>query len=267
MGGFETRSIAKLSSGGITRGIDQVALENPLLIILQSEEHGRHELGITMRTSGHDKFLTVGFMYSEGIISSMDDIDSLVIGEDMIEVVVNGGSSFDPSVHCRSGTVTSSCGICGRSDISKGIDDNFPELDEHLQIGLEAVNKCLNSVQPMQEVFTITGGAHACASFNSDGSIERIFEDVGRHNAFDKLVGSYLLDGGVPQTGLAAFVSGRASFELVQKSIRAGFPIMIAVGAPSTLAVDLAKEHGLTLGCFAKNESITLFSGVRRIIE
>ena len=113
----------------------------------------------------------------------------------------------------------------------------------------------------------MTGGTHACASFTADGAIDRVFEDVGRHNAFDKLVGSYIESGDLPATGLGAFVSGRASFELVQKSIRAGFPIMIAVGAPSTLAVDLSNEYGLTLGCFAKDESITLFSGVRRVSE
>ena len=147
------------------------------------------------------------------------------------------------------------------------LNERNEELDERIRIRLETVTKCLNSVLERQLVFSKTGGSHACASFTSDGAIERVFEDVGRHNAFDKLVGSYIEDGGGAQSVLGAFVSGRASFELVQKSIRAGFPIMIAVGAPSTLAVDLAKEYGLTLGCFAKNESITLFSGVRRVME
>ncbi|MDP6148155.1 MAG: formate dehydrogenase accessory sulfurtransferase FdhD, partial [Candidatus Thalassarchaeaceae archaeon] len=156
-------------------------------------------------------------------------------------------------------------GICGRSTISNALTDFNEDLDEDMHIRLETVAKCLNSVIGKQEVFSKTGGSHACASFTSDGIIDRIFEDVGRHNAFDKLVGSYLEGGGSLGPGLGAFVSGRASFELVQKSIRAGFPIMIAVGAPSTLAVDLAKEHGLTLGCFAKDQSITIFSGVRRI--
>ena len=163
--------------------------------------------------------------------------------------------------------MTSSCGICCRLELSNVPAEYSEVLDEGLQIKFGAIAKCLNSIVERQEIFSKTGGSHACASFSNDGTIHRVFEDVGRHNAFDKLVGSYLEKGSLPKSGLAAFVSGRASFELVQKSIRAGFPIMIAVGAPSTLAVDLAREHGLTLGCFAKNESITLFSGVRRVLE
>tara|TARA_B100000579_G_C22073738_1_gene507003 strand:- start:15 stop:506 length:492 start_codon:yes stop_codon:yes gene_type:complete len=163
--------------------------------------------------------------------------------------------------------VTSSCGICGRLELSNVRAESSEALEEGFQINLGTITKCLNSVIERQEIFSKTGGSHACASFSNDGTIHRVFEDVGRHNAFDKLVGSYLEKGSRPKSGLAAFVSGRASFELVQKSIRAGFPIMIAVGAPSTLAVDLAREYGLTLGCFAKNESITLFSGVRRVLE
>ena len=266
MGGFETRDAAKLSEHGILRAVDHVASESPLSIVVESARHGIHELGITMRTEGHDNLLTLGFLYSEGIISSSDEIERLDCNGDLANVKLNGASLFDPSKHCRRGTVTSSCGICGRSHIS----NDYPEstvLDEVMEINLETVRKCLNSVIELQDVFSMTGGTHACASFTADGAIDRVFEDVGRHNAFDKLVGSYIESGRLPDTGLGAFVSGRASLELVQKSIRAGFPIMIAVGAPSTLAVDLSNEYGLTLGCFAKDESITLFSGVRRVSE
>jgi FdhD protein len=265
MRGFETRDIAKLTEDGIIRSIDHVTSESPLSIIVESQNHGRHELGITMRTEGHDHLLSIGFMYSEGIISSTEDIEEMIVGDNQIVVKLSDGALFDPEQHCRRSTVTSSCGICGRSNLSNGLTDFNKELEEDMHIRLETVAKCLNSVIGKQEVFLKTGGSHACASFTCDGSIDRIFEDVGRHNAFDKLVGSYLEGGGNLGAGLGVFVSGRASFELVQKSIRAGFPIMIAVGAPSTLAVDLAKEHGLTLGCFAKNQSITIFSGVRRI--
>ncbi|MFL2974803.1 MAG: formate dehydrogenase accessory sulfurtransferase FdhD [Candidatus Thalassarchaeaceae archaeon] len=265
MRGFETRDIAKLTEDGIFRSFDLVTSESPLSIIVESHNHGRHELGITMRTEGHDNLLSIGFMYSEGIISSTRDIDEMVVGDNQILVKLNDGALFEPKQHCRRSTVTSSCGICGRSTISNGLADFYNELDEDMHIRLETVAKCLNSVIEKQEIFSKTGGSHACASFSCDGTIDRIFEDVGRHNAFDKLVGSYLDGEESLGPGLGAFVSGRASFELVQKSIRAGFPIMIAVGAPSTLAVDLAKEHGLTLGCFARDQSITIFSGVRRI--
>ena len=267
MDGFETRAIAKLTDDGIIRGIDHVASESPLSIVVESKKHGKHELGITMRTAGHDKLLSLGFIYSEGIISSAEEIEDIVVGDDLVEISLNDSSLFEPSQYCRATTVTSSCGICGRLEQPDGITECNEVLDEGMQISFAAITKCLNSVIERQEVFSFTGGSHACASFSNDGAIDRVFEDVGRHNAFDKLVGSYLEEGAKPKSGLAVFVSGRASFELVQKSIRAGFPIMIAVGAPSTLAVDLAKEYGLTLGCFAKSDSIALFSGVRRVLE
>ncbi|MBU38867.1 MAG: formate dehydrogenase family accessory protein FdhD [Euryarchaeota archaeon] len=267
MSGFETREIAKLTEDGIIRSIDYVASESPLSLVVESNEHGRHDLGITMRTTGHDRLLSLGFIYSEGIITSAEDIEDIVVGDGVVDIILNDGAAFDPSEHCRTSTVTSSCGICGRLEISNILTGFNEVLDEGLHISMGAITKCLNSVIERQEVFSKTGGSHACASFTNDGTVDRVYEDVGRHNAFDKLVGSYLQDGSMPNSGLAAFVSGRASFELVQKCIRAGFPIMIAVGAPSSLAVDLAREYGLTLGCFAKNKSITLFSGVRRVLE
>jgi len=266
MEGVETREIAKLTSGGIARGSDTVACEGALSIIIGNELHGKHELGITMRTVGDDGFLALGFIYSEGIISSIDDVSDLVTSGDTVSIELSGNVNFDPPKHCRASTITSSCGICGRVSLDENLAISN-ELDESMSINLDAIALCLEAVTSKQIIFSQTGGSHACASFTSNGSILRIFEDVGRHNAFDKLVGSYIDDGGVPQSGLGVFVSGRASYELVQKSIRAGFPIMIAIGAPSSLAVDLAREHGMTLGCFAKDESITLYSGVRRIIQ
>ena len=265
MAGFESREIAKLTSDGISRSIDHVTSERPLSIIVVSVKHGEHELGITMRTEGHDDILSMGFLYSEGIISSADDIEQLLISENQVIVKLKVEALFDPTQHCRRSTVTSSCGLCGRIDLENVLNEFDTQLDESMKIHFDAVKNCINSVIGLQEIFSITGGSHACASFTSEGEIDRVFEDVGRHNAFDKLVGSYLNEG-FGERPLGAFVSGRASFELVQKSIRAGYPIMISVGAPSTMAVDLAKEHGMTLGCFAKDESIKFFSGVRRII-
>tara|TARA_B110001454_G_scaffold125182_1_gene116807 strand:- start:60 stop:863 length:804 start_codon:yes stop_codon:yes gene_type:complete len=267
MEGLESREIAKLTNEGITRGTDCVASESPLSIIIEHELHGRHELGITMRTGGHDRLLVLGFIYSEGIISTIDDVSKFEIGNNCATIKLFKNAYFDPIKHCRRSTVTSSCGICGRASIEGGMLGETNELDERMKIGLDAIANCLEAITRKQLIFAQTGGSHACASFTSNGSIERIFEDVGRHNAFDKLVGSYIDEGSIPQAELGAFVSGRASYELVQKSIRAGFPIMIAIGAPSSLAVDLAKEHGMTLGCFAKDDSIKLFSGVRRILQ
>ena len=189
MDGFETRAIVKVTDEGIIRGIDHVASESPLSIVVESDKHGRHELGITMRTVGHDKLLSLGFIYWEGIISSAEEIEDIAVGGDIVEITLNDSSLFDPSKHCRTTTVTSSCGICGRLELSNVPAEYSEVLDEGLQIKLGAIAKCLNSIVERQEIFSKTGGSHACASFSNDGTIHRVFEDGGRHNAFDKLVG------------------------------------------------------------------------------
>jgi FdhD protein len=218
-----------------------------------------------MRTRGDDRFLLLGFIFSEGIISSIDDVEEIEIVDDDAFIKLRASSLFSPETHCRGTTVTSSCGICGRPTMEGMLENPVIELDEGLTIGLDAIENCLRSLTSEQNIFAKTGGSHACASISGKGTIERIFEDVGRHNAFDKLIGSYVDSGKLPLSRLASLVSGRASYELVQKAIRAGFPIMIAIGAPSSLAVDLSREYGLTLGCFAKDDSLSLYSGVRRI--
>jgi FdhD protein len=267
MEGLGKREIAKLKDGVITRGIDYVACEGPLSLIIEHEIHGKHELGITMRTGGSDRILALGFIFSEGIISSINDVSSIDIEDDCAIIKLCNNANFNPNKHCRSSTMTSSCGICGRLSLDGEILDRDYQLGEQMKISLESISNCLGQISRKQIIFEKTGGTHACASFTGNGLIERVFEDVGRHNAFDKLIGSYVEREKVPLSGFGAFVSGRASFELVQKSIRAGFPMMIAIGAPSSLAVDLAKEYGMTLGCFAKDDSITIFSGVRRILQ
>ena len=265
MDSFETRDVARINGAEFSRDEDFVASEDALSITLSDKHHGRHNIGVTMRTRGEDTHLVLGFLYSEGIIDSIEHVVGVENDRDAITVTLGEQSSFDPVVHCRPSTVTSSCGICGRSTIDDALHMHGPELDEDLRISLETVALCLDVMRSKQELFAKTGGSHACASFNENGIVDRIFEDIGRHNAMDKLIGSYLTDRLLPANALTSFVSGRASFELVQKSIRAGFPIMVAIGAPSTLAVDLANEHGMTLICFAKNDSLTVYSGVRRV--
>ena len=264
---MESREIARLSHAGIARELDYVTSESPLSINVTDSKNNTFEMGITMRTEGDDRRLILGFLYSEGVIDSIADVSSISIGDGIGSIVLNESSSFDSNLHRRNSTVTSSCGLCGRSDINGLLKLENTVLDEEMSISLEAVSVCLNSIHSEQPIFSLTGGSHACASFRVDGSIDRVFEDVGRHNAFDKMVGYYLEMGLLPKPGFGAFVSGRASFELVQKCIRGGFPIMIAIGAPSSLAVDVSNEYGLTLGCFARDDSLTLFSGVRRVVD
>ena len=267
MVGFETRDVARITESGSTRREDLVAIESALSISVNDKEYGLHNIGLTMRTKGEDQKLVLGFLYSEGIIDSIDQIIGVDSDEESVVVTLGDGTNFDPKVHCRPSIVSSACGICGRKTIDESLKINTPELDEQVRISMNSVARCLHAMKSEQPLFASTGGSHACASFDGEGVLQRIYEDVGRHNAMDKLVGSYLSDRMVPINGLALFVSGRASFELVQKSIRAGFPIMVAIGAPSTLAVDLANEHGKTLICFAKSDSITVYSGVRRVVQ
>ena len=141
-----------------------------------------------------------------------------------------------------------------------------PELSENIFINIEVISNAISSLKSGQNFFITTGGTHACARLDYAGSLISISEDIGRHNAMDKLIGNALKQNELPVRKEIVIVSGRASFELVQKSLRAGFPIMVALGAPSSLAVDLALEHGMTLIGFAKKNKITIFSGPKRII-
>ena len=268
MDGIEQRDVARVMGPDLVRGHDAVTMEDPLSIEVVTPEHGAHNLGVTMRTRGEDRKLALGFLYSEGIISNMDKIDLINSEEDVISLVLQSGSQFDPKVHCRPSIVSSACGICGRSTIEDALSMNVcNNLDEGASVSLKLISECLNQIRRSQKIFDLTGGSHACCSFNSEGKIIKIFEDVGRHNAMDKLVGSYLEKRSIPPTEPICVLSGRASFELVHKSILAGFPILVAIGAPSTMAVDLSKEHGQTLICFAKNNSLTAYSGIRRISQ
>ncbi len=268
MDGIEQRDVARVIGSDLVREHDAVTMEDPLTIEIITPEHGAYNLGVTMRTRGEDVKLALGFLYSEGIISSMDNIDLINSEEDLISVTLHNGSKFDPKVHCRPSTVSSACGICGRSTIEDALAmHGCTNLDEVASVSLKLVSECLNQIRTSQKIFDLTGGSHACCSFNSAGKIIKIFEDVGRHNAMDKLVGSYLRKRAIPPTDPICILSGRASFELVHKSILAGFPILVAIGAPSTMAVDLSKEHGQTLICFAKEDSLTAYSGIRRISQ
>ena len=181
-------------------------------------------------------------------------------------VILSDEVSFNPEEHKRKLTMTSSCGICGKESISNLIHMHGPELSKNIFVNIEAISNAISSLQNGQNFFSSTGGTHACARIDNSGSLISIAEDIGRHNAMDKLIGNALKNDYLPVKNEIVVVSGRASFELVQKSLRAGFPIMVALGAPSSLAIDLALEHGMTLVGFAKKNKITIFSGSKRIV-
>jgi len=266
MDGIESRPIIRVENKSITRELDTVSVESPLSIKILDKNGLESSLGLLMRTPGDDPSLIRGLLFCEGIIQSESDILEINNFPDYHQVVLSNNVIFNPEVHNRKLTMTSSCGICGKESISNLIHIHGPELPENIFIDIEVISNAISSLKSGQNFFSTTGGTHACARLDESGSLISISEDIGRHNAMDKLIGNALKENKLPVGKEIVIVSGRASFELVQKSLRAGFPIMVALGAPSTLAVDLALEHGMTLIGFAKKNKITIFSGSKRII-
>ena len=258
------RPSIKVENGESIRRPDSVSVESALSIAIDKSGQ-THELGLTMRTPGEDEELVIGFLHSEGVIESLDCFSSIVTSDDRIIVKLEDTTMFNPDELTRRTTITSSCGICGKDSISNLLHIHGPELHFGFTITHEAVGKAVSGLRSMQSTFDLTGGTHACGRADIDGSIIDVREDIGRHNAMDKLIGAAILNQEIPISQEIVVVSGRASFELVQKALKAGFPIMISVGAPSSLAVDLANEHGMTLVSFANEDRMTVFSGSNRI--
>jgi len=266
-GGSGARDSVRVEISNSRRHSDIVAIEEPLSLVVSINEESSIPLGILMRTPGNDTELIYGFLFSEGIISSSSDVLKIHVDSNNAEVHIRPDSVFDPENYVRRTTMSSSCGVCGRSTISDMLHLHAETLSENISLDYYAFSANFDKMSDSQELFQQSGGTHACASFTEDGDMVDIFEDVGRHNAMDKLVGSHLISDSAPPSDCILVVSGRASFDLVQKSIRSGFAIMLAIGAPSSLAVDLANEHGLTLACFCKESSMSIFSGLSRVVN
>ncbi|MBJ24128.1 MAG: formate dehydrogenase family accessory protein FdhD [Euryarchaeota archaeon] len=264
MSGVREEDVLRIQSSERKRIMDSVAIEQPISIIVENNEKERFSLGITMRTPGNDKDLVTGFLFSESIIKSCSDIESIFISDEEAIVKLNKNVYFDPDQHRRQSIKTSACGICGKEKIS---------LSNHTH-SIDLVKNCIESntiiaaseiLKSNQEIFDLTGGSHAAGLFSVQGELILIREDIGRHNAMDKLIGASICNINYEQLNGFVFLSGRASFELVQKAIIMGIPVLAAVGAPSSLAVDLARENNLTLIAFVKNERITVYSAPSRI--
>ncbi|MCH2646723.1 MAG: formate dehydrogenase accessory sulfurtransferase FdhD [Candidatus Thalassarchaeum sp.] len=258
------RPSIKVENGKSSRRPDSVSVESALSIAINKSGE-THELGLTMRTPGDDHDLVVGFLHSEGVIESLGCISSIESADDRVIVRLEESTKFNPDELTRRTTMTSSCGICGKDSISNLLHIHGPELTNDFSITHIDVGKAVLGLRTMQSTFDLTGGSHACGRANIEGTIIDAKEDIGRHNAMDKLIGAAIKNEEVPIHKEMVVVSGRASFELVQKALKAGFPIMISVGAPSSLAVDLANEHGMTLISFANEDRMTIFSASNRV--
>jgi len=264
--GFEVRRYE--AANPPVRNIDQLAVEDPLEIVLRFRRKGllvRKPISVTMRTPGMDAELAIGFLYTEGIIHAVNAITDIETGpSSSIKLTTN--SDVDTRRLERHFYTSSSCCVCGKTSLQA--------LEMNREIHLDAARPRISTdtllsipqlVRERQSIFESTGALHAAAFFDSDNHTVRVCEDVGRHNAVDKLVGAELRRGRTDFSDLLMFVSGRAGFELVQKAIMSGVPLMAAVGAPSSLAVELARKYNFTLIGFLRGNRFNLYSGSERI--
>ncbi|MHB1710551.1 MAG: formate dehydrogenase accessory sulfurtransferase FdhD [Acidimicrobiales bacterium] len=251
---------------------DWLAIEAPLELRV-----GGRSLAVTMRTPGSDFELAAGFLVSEGVVAAREDLSAMryCAGSDRSEVnrynvldaVLAPGVAPPPRDMVRAFFTSSSCGLCGKAGIDTVRTRSTYEIrSDSLRVDAGRLTALPERLQAAQRVFDQTGGVHAAAPFDgTSGDLLVLREDVGRHNAVDKVVGWALLDGRVPLRGTVLLVSGRASFELVQKALMAGIPMLCAVSAPSSLAVELAAESGMTLVGFLRIPSMVIYCGAERV--
>jgi FdhD protein len=266
--------IVTVEDGRAARGFDRLATEEPLEIRLRAGGATK-SVAITMRTPGNDFELAAGFLYGEGVIPNRDAIRGITycldpeIDPDQQYNIVNVDldAATLPALDTleRHFTMTSACGICGKAQLDALRDRGLPPLDSALRLTPEFIGALPETLRTVQRVFATTGGLHAAAIFTPDGKVVAAREDVGRHNALDKLVGWALLEGKLPLRDTILLVSGRASYELVQKAVVAGIPFFCAVSAPSSLAVDTAHAFGLTLCGFVRGKRFNIYAGSERI--
>jgi FdhD protein len=259
------------------RASDALAVEEPLEIRLDYTREGevaRTTLAVTMRTPGHDVELAAGYLFTEGMIRDRRDIARIgccgpgrgTDPDNRIRAELAPHVSVDPSRLDRYSYTSSSCGACGKTSID-ALRARRPWVlpPDSLTIRGELLRLLPAALRHVQSSFDATGGLHAAALFASDGRLVVVREDVGRHNALDKVIGSQLLAGALPAHERILIVSGRVSFELVEKALMAGIPVLAAIGAPSSLAVDTAREAGMTLVGFLSADRFNIYSGGHRV--
>lgn len=270
--------LIRYENGEQTYKEDLLAVEEPLEIRLgfgSKENREQQKIAVTMRTPGNDFELALGFLFTEGIIKNKEAISSIQYCTELqtkennfnvVRVELNDYIDFDLSKLQRNFYTTSSCGVCGKASI----DAVYQQCDNTTKPQFTLTTSLLlslpDALKNLQQVFAYTGGLHACALFNKTGELLISREDVGRHNALDKLIGACLGSNQNVFTESILLLSGRASFELIQKAAMAGIPVVASVGAPSSLALDLAKENDITLLGFLREQRFNVYCGEQRII-
>ena len=253
-----------------TEHSDMLSIEEPLEIRLTALVAGKRTtqaVAVTMRTPGEDKDLAAGFLFTEGIVSNPNEIADIAEPDcNIVSVTLAPGVVVDQSIFERHSFVASSCGVCGKKSIDAvNVRRTYILTGGEPKLSAEVAHSLPDTLKMAQASFSSTGGIHASGLFDKTGKLLNVREDVGRHNALDKLIGSELLRGALPLTERILLVSGRASFELVQKAAHAGISILAAVGAPSSLAVELARESGMTLLGFVRDGRFNIYCGAERI--
>ena len=272
MGRVTTRRKAtRLIAGQSTDRAETLVVEEPLEIRVDGAP-----VTVTMRTPGSDVELAQGFLLTEGVIAKRDDVQTVRYCTDRDPEDINSYNVLDVTLRpgipppqtdiTRNFYTTSSCGVCGKASLDAvRLTSRHCPGDDPARVSAVALEAMPDQLRSAQKVFAATGGLHGAALFGCDGTLRAVREDIGRHNAVDKLIGWAVESDLVPLAGTVLLVSGRASFELTQKAVMAGIPIMAAVSAPSSLAVDLATQSGLTLVAFLRGDSMNVYSRADRI--
>lgn len=268
--------VTEYRARGTRRRSDEVVGEEPLEIRVVAWEHGvqvHHRLSVTMRSPGADFDLAVGFLFSEGVLRDRQAIERLAYcteeGEaqqyNVVNVFLKPQVAVDLERLSRRVYTTSSCGVCGKAALEL-VEASCPQLPlGGSRLTPAELFRLHRAMRVSRSTFARTGGSHETALFDPRGELILRREDVGRHNATDKLIGNLLLEGKLPASDTTAVFSGRAAFELVQKALLAGIPRLVSIGAPTSLAVDLARRYGATLVCFLRRDRFNVYSGEERI--
>ena len=259
--------VRRKADGGYKWLTDEVAIEEPLEIRI-----GQEPLAVTMRTPGNDEELATGFLLSEGIVRTRADLREISpcpppasLGN-VLNITLSPTAKFTPGAAHRFGTISTSCGLCGKTSI-EFIRQQFPPIasTKRIQIEVATLLELPKRLRDAQGNFARTGGIHAAAIFDLDGNLIVLREDIGRHNAVDKTIGRAFLDDLLPLQNHIMIVSGRSSLEIVQKALAAGIPIVAAVSAPSTLAVNFARESNQTLIGFLRPPTFNIYAHIERV--
>jgi FdhD protein len=257
-------SVVRVRGDVATAMRDRVAIERPLQIRVRIGDDER-ALSTTMRTPGDDVALAVGFLHAEGLLAGADALRGAEqLGDDCVRVELAADAAAALAASERAFVTSAACGVCGRASLD-GLASGTPAAGCDARVSTAVIHRLPGALRAAQATFESTGGLHAAALFSLSGELIAAHEDVGRHNAVDKLVGRLLLAGKLPLSEAVLMLSGRASFELVQKAEAAGIPIVAAVGAPSSLAVERAAAGGMTLLGFVRDGGFNVYCGAARV--